>query len=76
MTLSLLKIVLINSFYRKLKNKLIISENEYELLLNCSNCKKKLISFYKNQIIVLEDEMDKIEDLIDTIEENYMNIII
>ena len=76
MTLSLLKIVLINSFYRKLKNKLIISENEYELLLNCRNCKKKLISFYNHQIIVLEDEMDKIEDLIDTIEENYMNIII
>lgn len=76
MKLSLLKIVLINSLYRKLKNKLIISENEYELLLNCHNCKKKMISFYKNQIIVLEDKIDIIEDLIDDIEQNYIKIII
>lgn len=75
MKLSLLKIVLINSFYRSLKNKLIISDNEYELLINCHNCKEKLISFYKNQIIVLEDKINKIEDLIDDIEQNYMKII-
>lgn len=64
----LLKTTLIRNLYKHLQIKREIKETERELLISCNNCTPKMLSFYENQITILEVEIDSIEDLIYDIE--------
>jgi len=71
----LLKTILIRNFYKELKTKLDIKENERAMLISCNNCTPKMLSFYESQINILEKEIDSIEDIIYDIESFYKSVI-